>query len=162
MIRSRLSYFPFVFVLAQKWLISINLKAIGCRVLLKEQELKRKKTYPTLNLSLSFSHYSYLYGITELCKDTWYLRSGCRLWPYQVSHRTKTLSYFFWTVRSQISSIWVPLVLQTYWFKPYLLSLCNFPQSQTITFPCTPPLPPYRRQPNMAPWILQTLLCLPS
>jgi len=127
---------------------------------IKGARAETKKTYPTLNLSLSLS--SYLYGITELCKDTWYLRSGCRLWLYQVSHRNNTLSYFFWTVRSQISSIWLPLLLQTYWFKPYLLSLCNFPQSQTITFPCTPPLPPYRRQPNMAPWILQTHLCLPS
>ncbi|KAJ6950130.1 hypothetical protein NC651_003952 [Populus alba x Populus x berolinensis] len=53
MIRSRLNYFPFVFFLAQKWLISINRKAIGCRVLLKEQELKRKKHIP---LSISLSH----------------------------------------------------------------------------------------------------------
>jgi hypothetical protein len=56
MIRSRLSYFPSVFFLAQKWLISINLKTIGCRVLLKEQELKRKKHIPpSISLSLSLA-----------------------------------------------------------------------------------------------------------
>jgi hypothetical protein len=35
---------------------------------IKGARAETKKTYPTLNLSLSLS--SYLYGITELCKDT--------------------------------------------------------------------------------------------